>query len=330
MRAIVVPRFGGPEVLELRDVAEPVLAADQVLVKIKYAGMTYGDVYQREGTYRGGKPIGENEAALPIGGEGAGTIVAVGADVRGLAVGDTVIYCETLGSYAELVAVPAWRVIKIPADIDIRDAAAVFAQGVTAHYLAYDTGKLAPGMTCLVHAAAGGVGHVLVQLAKGLGARVIATVGSPEKADFVKGLGADKVILYRDTPFLPEVKAWTDGAGVDVVYDSIGQATIADSMKATKVRGLCVLYGNASGLVDTISPMDLAAAGSIYFTRPRLGHHVRNREEIQRRADDLFEGLRKGTLKVALNKVFPLADVVEAHKLLGSRTATGRILLEVA
>ena len=330
MRAIVVPRLGGPEVLELREVADPVPAADQVVVALKYAGITFGDVYQREGTYRGGKPLGANDAPLPIGGEGVGTVVAVGANVTDLKVGDAVIYCENLGSYAERVAVPAWKVIKLPADIDARDAAAMFGQGVTAHYLAYDTGQLAPGMSCLIHAAAGGVGHVLVQLAKAKGAAVIGTAGSKEKADFVSSLGADKVILYRDTPFLPEVKAWGDGGGVDVVYDSVGQSTIDDSIKATRVRGLCVLYGNSSGLVDTISPMDLAAAGSIYFTRPRLGHHVRNRAEIQRRADDLFQAMRDGKLKVALNKVFPLADAVEAHRLLGSRTGIGRILLEVA
>jgi NADPH2:quinone reductase len=302
----------------------------EVLVKIKYAGITFGDVYQREGTYRGGKPLTEAEGALPIGGEGVGTIVGLGAGVSGFAEGDTVVWAETLGSYADHARVAAWRAIKVPAGISPRDACAVYSLGLTAHYLAHDTGKLKAGMSCLVHAAAGGVGHILTQLAKKAGASVVATVGSQEKADFVRGLGADKIILYRDTPFLKEVKAWGDGKGCHVVYDAIGKATIDDSIKATRIHGLCVLYGNTTGLVDSIAPMDLAAAGSIFFTRPRLGHHIRTREEIAKRAADLFGGLQDGSLKVAVSKVLPLAQAGEAHRLLESRGTIGKVLLEAS
>ncbi len=329
MRAIVVPKLGGPDVLTLREVPDPKPADDQVVVKLKYAGVSFGDVYQREGTYRAGKPLGANEA-LPIGGEGVGTISAVGGAVKDLAVGDTVIFAENLGSYAEYVAVPAWRVIKVPSGLSPRDAISAYSQGLTAHYLAHDSGKLRSGMSCLVHASAGGVGHILVQLAKKAGASVIATVGSKDKAAFVSSLGADKVVLYRETPFLQEVKAFGDGKGVHVAYDSIGKATIDDSIKSVRMHGLCVLYGNASGLVDAVAPMDLAAAGSIFFQRPRLAHHVKTREEISRRANDLFAGVKDGSLKAAISKVFPLAEANEAHRLLETRTTMGKLLLEVS
>lgn len=330
MRAIVVPRLGGPEVLTLREMPMPAPADGEVLVKIKYAGITFGDVYQREGTYRAGKPLTEAEGALPIGGEGVGSIVGLGAGVSGFAEGDTVAWAEVMGSYAEYVRVPAWRAIKVPADLSPRDACAVYSLGLTAHYLVHDTGKLQAGMSCLVHAAAGGVGHILTQLAKKAGAAVVATVGSQEKADFVRKLGADKIILYRDTPFLAEVRRWGDGKGCHVVYDAIGKATIDDSIKATRMHGLCVLYGNTTGLVDSIAPMDLAAAGSIFFTRPRLGHHIRTREEIAKRATDLFGGLQDGTLKVAVSNVLPLAQAGEAHRLLQSRGTIGKVLLEAS
>lgn len=329
MRAIVVPKLGGPDVLTLREVPDPKPADDQVVVKLKYAGVSFGDVYQREGTYRAGKPLGANEA-LPIGGEGVGAISAVGAAVKDLAVGDTVIFAENLGSYAEYVAVPAWRVIKVPSGLSPHDAISCYSQGLTAHYLAHDSGKLRSGMSCLVHASAGGVGHILVQLAKKAGASVVATVGSKDKAEFVSSLGADKVVLYRETPFLQEVKAFGDGKGVHVAYDSIGKATIDDSIKSVRMHGLCVLYGNASGLVDAVAPMDLAAAGSIFFQRPRLAHHVKTREEISRRANDLFAGVKDGSLKAAIAKVLPLAQANEAHRLLETRTTMGKVLLEVS
>jgi NADPH2:quinone reductase len=327
VRQVVVPRFGGPEVLTVVDKPTPSPGPAEVLVKLAFAGITYGDVYQREGTYRPGNPLKEGDAPLPIGNEGVGTVAAVGADVRDVAVGDRVAYGEQLGSYAEYVCVPAWRVMKIPEAVSSRDAAAAYGQALTAHYLAFDTAQLSAGKSCLVHAAAGGVGHLLVQFAKSRGATVIGTVGNAEKAAFVRSLGADETILYRDVDFLAAVKALTANRGVDVVYDSVGAETIERSIKATAHRGLCVLYGNTSGLVDSIAPMDLAAAGSIYFTRPRLAHHVRTREEVARRVEDIFRGLGEGSLKVQLGAEFPLDRVGDAHRRLQSRDASGRILL---
>ncbi len=328
MRMIVVPRLGGPEVLTLAEVPQPAPKPDQVLIRLQYATLSYGDVYQREGTYRSG-PMQPGEAPLLIGGEGCGTVVSIGASVTDLKPGDRVVFGNHMGSYAEFAAVPARNVVRIPDGISFDDAAGVMGQGVTAHYLAYDTGKLASGMSCLVHAAAGGVGHCLVQLAKLRGAQVIATVGSREKAAFVERLGADRVVLYREEDFLDAVHAWCDGKGVDVVYDAVGPETLDRSIKATRPRGLCVLYGNSSGLVESVAPMDLAAAGSIYFTRPRLAHHMRDRAEIVRRVDDLFGAIQAGKLKLHLNRIFPLAQAADAHSLLQSRLTTGKILLSM-
>lgn len=329
MRMIVVPRTGGPEVLTMVDVARPEPGPDQVLVKLRYATITYGDVYLREGTYRGGAPLKESEAPLRIGGEGAGTVAAVGANVTHLKEGDNVVYCEQIGSYAEYAAVPGWRVVKVPDGIALEDAASILSIGGTAHYLAHDTADLGPDMSCLIHAAAGGVGHVLVQFARMLGAQVLAAVSTREKAEFVRKLGADRAIVNSDEDFLEVAKGWGDGKGLDVVFDSVGKATIKKSIQAVRHRGLCVLYGNSSGLVESIAPMELSATGSIYFTRPRLAHHMRNREDIVRRADDIFAAMRDGHLKFALARIFPLAQAGEAHALLQSRTTIGKILLAV-
>lgn len=326
MRMIVVPRLGGPEVLTMIEAKQPEVGPDQVLVKLRYSTITYGDVYLREGTYRSG-PLKESEAPLKIGGEGAGTVAAVGAGVTGFKEGDSVVYCEHPGSYAEYAAVPAWRVVKVPNGIDLKDAAAALSIGGTAHYLAHDTANLKSGMSCLIHAAAGGVGHVLVQFAKMRGAQVLATVGSPDKAAFVKGLGADRVIEHRKEDFLDVAKAWGDGKGLDVVLDSVGKDTIKRSIQAVRHRGLCVLYGNSSGLVDSVAPMELSATGSIYFTRPRFAHHMRTREDIVRRADDIFSAMKDGRLKFALAKVFPLAEAAEAHRFLQARSTLGKVLL---
>ena len=329
MRMIVIPRLGGPEVLTMIEVERPTPRPDEVLIKLRFAGLTYGDVYQREGTYRGGRLLREAEAPLRLGGKGAGTIAAVGANVTHLKEGDAVVYCENLGSYAEYAAVPGWRVVTIPTGIPFQDAAAVFSLGGTAHYLAHDTGKLRPGLSCLIHAGAGGLGHLLIQFAKMLGTSVLTTVGSEEKAKFARELGAEKVILYREADFLAAVREWGDGKGVDVVYDSAGQATIRKSIQSVRPRGLCVLCGNSSGLVDTIAPMDLAAAGSIFFTRPRFSHHMQTRDEVVKRAHDIFSAMRDGRLRVALCRIFPLEQAVEAHRLLQSRNSIGKILLSI-
>jgi NADPH2:quinone reductase len=328
MRMIVVPRLGGPDVLTMVDTARPRAGPGEVLIKLRYAGLTYGDVYQREGTYRRDK-LKDGDAPLPIGGEGAGVVAGIGPGVAHLKEGDDVVYCEHLGSYADYAVVPAWRAVKIPAGISPRDAVAVFSLGGTAHYLAHDTGKLRPGMSCLIHAGAGGLGHLLIQFAKMLGAAVLTTVGSEEKAKFVRDLKADKAILYDTTDFLTAVREWGDGKGVDVVYDSVGQATINRSIQAVRPRGLCVLCGNTSGVVETISPMDLAAAGSIFFTRPRLAHHLRSRSEVVARATAIFSAMCEGRLRVTLCRVFPLEEAAEAHRLLQSRQSMGKILLSM-
>jgi NADPH2:quinone reductase len=329
MRMIVVPRLGGPEVLTVAEGAKPTPNADQVLVKLRYATITYGDVYLREGTYRGGAPLKEGEGPLRIGGEGTGTVAGVGANVKTVKEGDEVIF-ESPGAYAEYVAAPAARVVKVPKGVKLEDAASTLSIAGTAHYLSHDTVKLGPGMSCLVHAAAGGVGHILLQFAKLRGAQVLATVGNAEKARFVQDLGADRVILYNDEDFLAVAKAWGDGKGLDAVYDSVGKTTIKKSIQAVRHRGTCVLYGNSSGLVESIAPMELSATGSIYFTRPRLAHHLRTTEEIARRANDVFEAVGSGKMKFALAKIFPLERAAEAHALLQSRSTIGKILLSVA
>jgi NADPH2:quinone reductase len=328
MRAVVVPQIGGPEAMVVAERPIPQIGPDQVLVKLQFAGITYGDVYQRAGTYRSG-PLKPGDAPLPMGSEGAGTVDRVGANVTDIKQGDRVVYTDQLGGYAEYAAVPAWRLVQVPEAISLLDAAAAFSQGATAHYLAFDTGRLHEGSSCLIHAAAGGVGHILLQFAKMLGAKVFATVGSAEKGAFVKQLGADEVIYYRETDFLDEVKTRNGGKGVDVVYDSVGAATIERSIKATGLRGLCVLYGNSSGMVTSVAPMELAAAGSIFFTRPRLGHHMLSHDEIARRGNRIFEDMASGRLKVSVHRSFKLEEVVEAHRLLESRTTMGKLLLRM-
>lgn len=254
-------------------------------------------------------------------------MVSAGTNVTGFKPGDRVVYGEQLGSYAEYIAVPAWRVTKIPDGIDLRDVAGLPSQGATAHYLAHDTGKPAPGMTCLIHAAAGGVGHVLVQLAKACGTTVLATVGNAEKAAFVQGLGADRVILYRDEDFVTTVKAWGDGKGVDVAFDAVGPATLDKTIQCVRPRGLVVLYGNTSGLVEAISPMALGNAGSLFFTRPRLANHMRDAAEAGKRMDDLLGAIQADRLRLALAKVLALEQAAEAHRLIESRVTIGRVLL---
>jgi NADPH2:quinone reductase len=328
MRMIVVPRLGGPEVLTVVEGERPTPGADRVLVRLRYATITYGDVYLREGTYRGGAPLAPGEGPLRIGGEGAGIAEAVGANVRHVKEGDRVIFDGT-GAYAEYAAPAGARVIRVPDGISLEDAASALSHAGTAHYLSHDTVRLGPGMSCLVHAAAGGVGHVLLQFARLRGAQALATVGSEEKARFVQGLGADRVIRYDREDFLAVARAWGDGQGLDAVYDSVGKATIRKSIQAVRHRGTCVLYGNSSGLVESIAPMELSATGSIYFTRPRLAHHMRTREDLVRRTDDIFGAMRDGTLRVALARVFPLEQASEAHRLLQSRATIGKILLSM-
>jgi NADPH2:quinone reductase len=320
MKAIQIKQTGGPEVLEYVDLPVPQPKANEALVKIQAAGVNFIDVYNREGRYK---------APLPfvLGQEAAGVVESVGSDVRGVAAGERVAYTMTLGSYAEYAVVPADRLVKIPAGVSEREAAAAILQGMTAHYLAYDTYPLKKGETALVHAAAGGVGLLLVQMAHNIGARVIATVSTEEKAKLARAAGADEVILYTQTDFETETKRLTEGKGVDVVYDSVGQTTFDKGLNLLRPRGMMALYGGSSGPVAPMDPLVLTQKGSIFLTRPSLGHYILTAEELQRRMGAVFGMIREGKLKLRIEHIYPLAEAQQAHRDLEGRKTTGKLLL---
>ncbi len=321
MKAIRVHEHGGPDVLRYEDVPDPVAAADQALVKIDAAGINFIDIYFRTGLYK-------TELPFTNGQEGAGVVTAIGADVTDVAVGDRVAYTGVVGSYAEQAAVPAARLVKVPDGLDTSLAAAVLLQGMTVHYLTHSTFVLGSGHTALVHAAAGGVGLVLVQTAKMLGARVIGTCSTEEKAEKVRRAGADEVILYSQQDFQPEVKRLTDGAGVDVVYDSVGKATWEGSLNSLRPRGMAVFFGNASGPVPAIEPLTLAQKGSLFMTRPSLLHYAASREELEQRSSDVFSWVDSGKVKVEIGETFPLSEAGEAQRKLAARLTSGKLLLK--
>lgn len=320
MRAIRVHAIGGPEVLQYEEVTLPEPQAGEVRVKIEAAGVNYIDTYQRSGLYKVPLPFTPGQ-------EAAGVVDAVGAGVTEVKVSDRVAYAGALGAYAEYAIAPAWRVVRLPDEVSTQQAAAVMLQGMTAHYLACDTFPLKPGDTALVHAAAGGVGLLLTQIAKMRGARVIGTVSTQDKAALAKQMGADEVILYTETDFEVTVKQLTNGKGVDVVYDSVGKTTFDKSLNCLRPRGYLVLYGQSSGPVPPLDPQVLNAKGSLYLTRPMLAHYTATREELLRRANDLFEWMRAGKLHVRIDSTFPLAQAVQAHRTLQSRATKGKILL---
>jgi NADPH2:quinone reductase len=320
MKAIQIKQTGGPEVMELVDVPVPQPKPNEAVVKIAATGVNFIDVYNREGRYKAQLP-------LVLGQEGAGTVTAVGSDVREFAVGDRVAYTMVLGSYAEYAAVPADKLIKIPAGVTEREAAAAILQGMTAHYLVYDTHPLKKGETALIHAAAGGVGLLLVQMAHNIGARVIGTVSTEEKAKLARGAGADEVILYTQTDFEIETKRLTDGKGVHVVYDSVGKTTFDQGLNVLRPRGMMALFGGSSGAVAPIDPLVLTQKGSLFLTRPSLGAYILTREELQSRAGAVFGMIRDGKLKLRIEHVYPLAQAQQAHRDLESRKTTGKILL---
>ena len=329
MRAMVVPRFGGPEVLQLAELPVPAPGAGEVLVRIRYGGVNYSDVYRRMGRVREGHAPDLVPPFVP-GSEGAGEIAAVGAGVTGLESGDRVVYAQmNIGSSAEYAVIPAWRAIKVPAGIELETAAAAYMQGSTAYYLSHWVRKIQPGDTCLIQAGAGGVGQKLVQFAKMLGARVLTTVGSDEKAAFVKRLGADVVIPYHKVDFRDAVMDATGGRGVDVVYDGVGRDTIARSIRSLRRKGLCVLFGVASGPVDSVGTLELAEAGSVFFTRPQLRHYLGTVEEIRTCAQALFDVILGGHLKISIHKIFALNEAAEAHRTIEARKTLGKILLEI-
>ncbi len=329
MKAVRISSFGGPEVLEYCDVAQPAPGPGEALVKLDYSGVNYTEVYQRAGLYARSHTY-QTPLPMVIGSEGGGSVVALGEGATGVQVGERVAYCIVRGSYAEYAAVPAWRLVKIPPAMPTPVAITLMLQGLTAHYLSHSSYALQPGDTCLVHAGAGGVGQLLIQLAKIRGATVITTVGSSDKAAIVDALGADHVVPYRETDFREAVMQITGGRGVDVVYDAVGRDTIAKSLRSLRKRGLCVNYGGASGLVQSIEPLELAEAGSVFFTRPHLADHLLTREELAGRANDLFAAWSAGRLKVTIDRELPLAEAAEAHRCLENRGSRGKLLLKIA
>jgi NADPH2:quinone reductase len=322
MKCIQVKVTGGPENMQLVDAPTPVPGPKQALVRIAAAGVNFIDIYFRTGLYKAEFPIA-------LGSEGAGTVEAVGAEVTEVAPGDRVAYAMARGSYAEYAVVPAAQLVKIPGHVDFTTAAAAMLQGMTAHYLTHSTFPLKNGDVCLVHAAAGGAGGLIVQMAKMQGARVFGTVSTEEKAEIARQHGADEIILYTQRDFEAEVKRLTGGRGVDVVYDSVGRTTFEKSLNSLRPRGMLALFGQSSGPVAPFDPNILNAKGSLFLTRPSLGHYLLTREELLWRAGDILNWIGAGKLTLRIERTYPLADAAEAHRALEGRHTAGKLLLTV-
>jgi len=321
MQAIQVSQVGGPEVLTPVDLPVPSPKPNEALVNIKAAGINFIDVYFREGRYPTSLPFVNGQ-------EAAGVVTEVGSDVTTLQPGDRVAYTSALGSYAEYAAVPADRLVKIPDELDFEQAAAAMLQGMTAHYLVHSSYPLKKGETALIHAAAGGVGLLLVQMAKKIGARVIATAGTPEKAQLARDAGADECIVYTEADFETETRRLTDGAGVHVVYDGVGKATFDKDLNVLRPRGYLVLFGGSSGAVPPFDLIKLSQKGSLFITRPTLAHYTVTREELEWRANDVLQSIANGEIKLRIHKVYPLAEAAQAHRDLEGRKTTGKLLLK--
>ena len=320
MKAIRIHEYGGPEVMRLEDLPTPDAGPGQILVRVEAAGVNYVDTYQRSGQYKVPLPA-------TLGSEGAGEVEAVGPGVTGIQSGTRVAWAGVPGAYATHAVVPADKAVPVPDGIDVRQAAAVMLQGMTAHYLARSTYPLKAGDTCLVHAGAGGVGLLLTQMAKAAGARVFTTVSTEEKARLSREAGADEAILYTREDFAEEVRRLTGGRGLDVVYDSVGRDTFDKSLDSLLPRGMLVLFGQSSGAVPPLDPQLLSARGSLFLTRPTLAHYTLTREELVARAGDCFSWMKSGKLKVRIGAEFPLAEAPRAHEELQSRRTTGKVLL---
>jgi NADPH2:quinone reductase len=320
MKAIIVRRHGGPEQLEYSDFDIPTLGRREVIVEIQAAGVNYIDTYHRTGLYPADLPF------IP-GMEAAGTVMAIAPGVTEVAVGDRVAWAMTRGAYAQYAIVPASRLVKLPDGLDFDLAAASMLQGMTAHYLTHSTFSLKPGDTALIHAAAGGAGLLLVQMAKMRGARVFGTTSTAEKAALARQAGCDEVILYTEKDFQAEVKSLTGGRGVDVVYDSVGASTFEKSLDSLRPRGLMVSFGNASGPVPPMSPLILSQKGSLFLTRPTLAHYCVTREELLERAGDVLGWVASGKLSIRIHKIYPLAEAAQAHRDLEGRATSGKLLL---
>lgn len=320
MKAILIESHGGPDVMKYKDVQTPALKAGEALVRLKAIGVNYIDVYHRTGLYPMPLPF------IP-GMEAAGVIEEIGEGVSDLAVGDRAAYAMVPGAYAELASVPAARLVRIPDGVSFESAAACMLQGMTAHYLATSTYPLRSGDAALVHAAAGGVGLLLIQIAKLRGAQVIGTVSNEAKAELAREAGADEVIIYTEQDFEQEVKRITAGRGVQVVYDSVGKDTFMKSLSSLAPRGMLVLFGQSSGPVASLDPALLAQKGSLFLTRPSLAHYALTREELLSRATEVFDWIAAGDVKLRIDRTFPLAQAAEAHTQLEARKTSGKLLV---
>jgi NADPH2:quinone reductase len=322
MKAVYIEQHGGADVLISGDLATPIPGPGEVLVRVAASGVNFIDTYHRAGLYK---------VALPftLGVEGSGVVESVGAGVQTLAPGDRVGWAMEPGAYAEFAKVPAWRLVKIPGSLSFETAAAAMLQGMTAHYLTHATFPLAPGHTALIHAAAGGTGLLLVQMAKMRGARVIGTVGTAAKAKLAREAGADEVIIYTEQDFAAETRRLTANIGVDVVYDSVGKSTWEGSLNSLKPRGYLVTFGNASGPVPEFAPLLLTQKGSLFVTRPSLAHYAATAEEVASRAGDVLEWIRTDRLKLRIDRTYPLAEAAQAHRDLESRATTGKLVLHI-
>lgn len=322
MKRLVVFEPGGPEQIVLDEAPSPTPGPQEAVVAVHVSGVNFIDVYFRTGLYASDRPI-------VLGSEGAGVVTAVGASVRQVKVGDRVAFAMSRGSHAEEVAVPARLLAKIPPSVDFTTAAAAMLQGTTAHYLTHSTFPLDAGHTCLVHAAAGGAGGLVVQMAVARGARVLATAGTDAKVAEVRALGADQVINYVTHDFEEEVRRLTDGRGVDVIYDSVGKTTFEKGLKVIRPRGMMVLFGQSSGPVDPINPTLLNQRGSLFLTRPSLAHYLATQEELAWRAGDLMQMIAAGQLKVRISREYSFAEAAQAYRDLESRSTTGKLVIRV-
>jgi NADPH2:quinone reductase len=322
MRAIVVHDLGGPENLKLVDIPVPTAGPGEVIVKIAVTGVNFIDVYFRTGLYKAPAPVS-------IGSEAAGIVHAVGPDVTAFAPGDRVAYAMARGSYAEFARVPAAQLVKVPDGVSFEQAAAVLLQGMTAHYLTRSTFPLKAADTCLVHAAAGGTGALIVQMAKLAGARVFGTVSTKEKGAVAKAAGADAIIFYTEQDFAAEARRLTDGRGVDVVYDGVGRTTFDKSLDSLRPRGTLALFGASSGAVPPFDPSVLNSKGSLFLTRPSLGHYIASHDELVWRAGEVLGWVASGALTVRIDATYPLEQAADAHRVLEGRKTTGKLLLQV-
>jgi NADPH2:quinone reductase len=320
MKAIQVNETGGPEKMQVVDIPKPQPGPKEALVKVAASGVNFIDVYFRMGLYKADPPF-------TLGNEAAGVVEAVGAEVTEVRPGDRVAYAMARGSYAEYAVVPGWQLVKVPDHVDLNSASAAMLQGMTAHYLTHSTFPLKAGQTCLVHAAAGGAGRLIVQMAKMRGARVLGTTSTEAKAALAREAGIDEVIFYTRQDFEGEVKRLTGGNGVDVVYDSVGAPTYMQGLNCLRPRGMMVLFGQSGGKVPPLDPSILNTKGSLFLTRPSLAHYCANREELLWRAGDVLQWVASGKLKLAIDRIYPLSQAAQAHRDLESRATAGKLLL---